>query len=399
MQLHLEFETLVREMRPQLLRYLTRVVGDADAEDVAQIAFSKASAGLSDYRGDASARTWLFKIATNAAHDWNRARRTARNLAADLEFEDAEEGDVATATHLDSQERRLLREEMSQCIGEVLARLPDNYRVVLGLSDCDELTDKEIAEVLGVTVGSAKIRLHRARARMKEELEGACSFYHDAENNLCCDRKQKSTPSAYPSGGEPRQPIERSLESAEIEPNEDIAMTTETLPTKQKHLIGVSAAIAAGCQPCTRAFVDAAKGEGACDRGVRFSLEAGLDGRQAALAAMDTFTEQSFPKPELDAAFRAERALLGALMGVATALASNAAPLIKQRIAEAKALGATDDQIRLAGQIARTAKRGAEKEAENAFADALGDAPPAEAQAGCADKSAAVAGGCGCGCA
>jgi alkylhydroperoxidase/carboxymuconolactone decarboxylase family protein YurZ len=291
---------------------------------------------------------------------------------------------------------------MSQCIGEVLTRLPESYRVVLGLSDCEELTDKEVAAVLGVTVGSAKIRLHRARARMKEELEGACSFYHDAENNLCCDRKQKSTSDAYPSDGESRQPIGRSLEGAEIELNEDPAMTTtETLPTKQKHLIGVSASIAAGCQPCTRSFVEAAKAADACDRGVRFSLEAGLDGRQAALADMATFTEHSFPKPELDAAFRADRVLLGALMGVATALASNASHLVKARIEAAKTLGATDEQIRLAGLIARTAKRGAEKQAEAAFAEALGDAPPADAQAkaGCADNGAAASGGCGCGCA
>ncbi|MGC4067179.1 MAG: sigma-70 family RNA polymerase sigma factor [Polyangiaceae bacterium] len=392
-----ELEILVRELRPQLVRYLTRVVGDADAEDVVQTVLSKASAARSEYRGEASPRTWLFRIATNAAHDWNRARRTARNLTAEVSVEDAE--DDALSPDVSSQERELLRAEMSQCIGEVLARLPESYRTVLGLSDCEELTDKEVAEVLGVTVGSAKIRLHRARAKMKAELESACSFYHDAENNLCCDRKRKSTQVAYPSDGEPRQPIERSLESAEIEPNEDTTMTTETLPTKQKHLIGISAAIAAGCQPCTRSFVEAAKGAGACDRGVRFSLEAGLDGRQAALASMDTFADSSFPKPEVDAAFRAERVLLGALMNVATALASNAASLIKQRILEAKALGATDDQVRLAGQIARTAKRGAEKEAENAFADALGDAPPADTQAGCADKGAAVSSGCGCGCA
>ena len=150
-------------------------------------------------------------------------------------------------------------------------------------------------------------------------------------------------------------------------------MTVETLPTKHKHLIGVGAVIAAGCQPCTSSFVTAAHAAGACDRGVGLAIEAGLKVRETASNSMLTFADETFAKPEVDAAFRAERRQLEALIGVAAALASNAAALLEARVRSAREMGATDEQIRLAGQIGVTARRGAEKEADAALARALGD--------------------------
>ena len=169
-------------------------------------------------------------------------------------------------------------------------------------------------------------------------------------------------------------------------------MINETLSTKQKHLIGVGAAMAAGCQPCTSSFVAAAREAGACERGARHALEAGLRSRDAANAAMRTFADQGFPKPDLDDAFRAERKVLEALIGVAAAVAGNAAGLVESRVAEARKLGATHAQIRLAGQIALTARKGAEQTADASFARSVGD----HAKAGCCEAGQDCAtGGCG----
>lgn len=180
-----DFESLVRDTRAQLVRFLARMVGDANAEDVAQATLSKAAAALPSFRGEASPRTWLFRIAANTARDWVRSHRR---------FEVAEEVDEelqpADSSADASQERRLLREEMSRCVGELFARLPEKDQTVLALSDCEELSDREIASILEVTEGAAKIRLHRARAKLRQELAGGCSFYRDDENVLCCDRKQ-----------------------------------------------------------------------------------------------------------------------------------------------------------------------------------------------------------------
>ncbi len=372
----LEFDALVRAVRPQLVRYVTRLVGEADAEDVVQLVLSNAAAALAGFRGEASPRTWLFRIATNASHDWNRARRGVAREPLELVEETAELG---AGTGEPSQERRLLREEMSQCVGEVLRRLPESYQVVLALSDCEDLSDREVAAVLGATLGATKIRLHRARTKMKEELEGACSFYRDGENTLCCDRKENSTPGAYPSDGEARlQDGRRTSGGSDTQKETSVMSPVEPLPLKQRHLIGVGAAIAAGCQPCTTSYVAAAQAEGACERGVRFAIEQGLGGRASATNGMADFAAAAFAQPELDAAFRDERALLGALIGVAAAVASNAAASLQQRLEAARALGATDGQLRTAVRLAEGAKRGAENAVMAVLSSALGDAVEGE---------------------
>ena len=380
-----DFDSMVRATRPQLVRYVSRLVGEADAEDVVQIVLSNAAWALSTFRGDASPRTWLFRIATNAAYDWNRAHRIAIQEPLEL----ASEEDEGTSLEDASQERLLVREEMSQCVGDVLRGLPESYQVVLALSDCEELSDREVAEVLGASVGATKIRLHRARTKMKEALECACSFYRDAENTLCCDRKEKATESAYPLDRRSRLQIGSRIAAGSSELlNEETTMSTdETLPIKQRHLIGIGAALAAGCEPCTASYVASARAEGACERGVRFAIEKGLEGRDASTVDMSDFANETFAHPELDAAFRSERALLGALIGVAAAIASNAASSLKSRIDAARSLGATDSIIRAAVAIAETAKRGAENATVTALNTALGRVVDAEAPSCCGGRA------------
>lgn len=367
-----EFDSVVRALRPQLVRCIGRLVGEADAEDVVQLALTNAASALTQFRGESSPRTWLFRIATNAAHDWNRAHRGAHRQPIAL---DGPEVPDTLDLENTSQERQLLRAEMSQCVGELFRRLPENYQTVLALSDCEQLTDREVALVLEISEGAAKIRLHRARGRMKAELDRACSFYRDAENTLCCDRKEESTNDAYPFPDEPRQQVGRRMTGGDPQPNSEdfVKNTQETLPSKTKHLIGVGAAIASGCRPCTLSYVAAAQAAGACERGLWLALEAGLAEREAASNAIAAFASESFQKPELDASFRSERAQLVALIAVSAAIASNAAPLIAPRVAAARACGVTDAQIHAAVQIARTAKRGAERATEAALSAVVSD--------------------------
>ncbi len=75
---------------------------------------------------------------------------------------------------------------------DLLEGLPENYRAVLILSDLEEMTNQEIAEVLDISLEAVKIRLHRARVRLKKELEHNCSFYRDDRNELACDLKVSS---------------------------------------------------------------------------------------------------------------------------------------------------------------------------------------------------------------
>jgi len=78
---------------------------------------------------------------------------------------------------------------MNKCIRDFVEKLPENYRTVVVLSELEGLINNEIAEILGVSLDTVKIRLHRARVKLKKELETHCSFYRDERNELACDLK------------------------------------------------------------------------------------------------------------------------------------------------------------------------------------------------------------------
>jgi RNA polymerase sigma-70 factor (ECF subfamily) len=79
---------------------------------------------------------------------------------------------------------------MNSCIREYIEQLPEDYRAVLVFSEVEGLKNLEIAEILGVSLYTVKIRLHRARARLKERLGSHCNFYLDERSELACDRKE-----------------------------------------------------------------------------------------------------------------------------------------------------------------------------------------------------------------
>lgn len=79
---------------------------------------------------------------------------------------------------------------MNVCINEYIEILPHDYKTIIVLSDLEGLTNKEIAEVLDLSIDNVKIRLHRARAKLKAVLNKACDFYYTDQNTLACDRKQ-----------------------------------------------------------------------------------------------------------------------------------------------------------------------------------------------------------------
>jgi RNA polymerase sigma-70 factor (ECF subfamily) len=181
-----DFKSLHDQFRPRVLRYVARLVGEADAEDVAQAVMLKVSQGLAGFRGDSSLSTWLYRIATNAALDKLRAKPIPTLSDVELELNDA---DVPPSAHTASVETTAIREEMSACISEFVTRLPENYKAVMILSDLEGFKNEEIASILELSLDTVKIRLHRAREKLRKELEAGCNFYRDECDELACDRK------------------------------------------------------------------------------------------------------------------------------------------------------------------------------------------------------------------
>jgi RNA polymerase sigma-70 factor, ECF subfamily len=188
----MEFDALYDSFHPRILRYLARLIGPDEAEDVAQEVFVKISRSVDEFRNESQLSTWIYRIATNAAIDRMRSAeyRAARKTSPIEGTCESGPADLVTiASADDSIEHQAIQKEMSGCVQGLLNRLPESYRTVLILSDVEGLKDREIAEVLDVTIEAAKVRLHRARAKLKKSLDEECSFYRDPRNTLLCDLK------------------------------------------------------------------------------------------------------------------------------------------------------------------------------------------------------------------
>jgi len=189
----LEFNDIYNEYYDKLLRYLRRMVGTNNAEDVTQEVFVKINKGLEDFKGQSSLSTWVYRVATNAALDRIRSRaHNEQSRAVAPEGADDETGNVCAEEESLSAEREAIRNEMNECIREFVDKLPESYRTVIILSELKELKNQEIAEILGISLDAVKIRLHRARVQLKEEFEAGCHFYYNEDNQLSCDRKPES---------------------------------------------------------------------------------------------------------------------------------------------------------------------------------------------------------------
>jgi len=186
------FSDIYGEFYPKITHYLTRLVGHNEAEDVAQVVFEKVSNSLSDFKGESKISTWIFRIATNAALDRLKSssfKRSSSGSQAPVPLQTVENINLAFNKPT-SPDQKIIRDEMSECVREFVDRLPTDYRTVLILNELEGFTNNEIAEILQISLDATKIRLHRARARLKKELKSGCDFYHDDRSELACDRKQ-----------------------------------------------------------------------------------------------------------------------------------------------------------------------------------------------------------------
>jgi RNA polymerase sigma-70 factor (ECF subfamily) len=170
----------------RIFRYIKSMVRDtAEAEDVTQETFLRAFRSRDTLREEAAQTAWLYQIATHMSLDRLRryARRAPLESETDLEDTDVREPDAP------SLQRTMERDEMSGCVQAYLNRLPDNYRAAILLHDMHELTAQEIAELLGESLATVKIRLHRARLKLKAALQTGCEFSYDDTSTLTCESK------------------------------------------------------------------------------------------------------------------------------------------------------------------------------------------------------------------
>ncbi|HSB70005.1 MAG TPA: sigma-70 family RNA polymerase sigma factor [Candidatus Methylomirabilis sp.] len=173
------FEALVRRYERWVFSLTLRMVGDrGEAEDMAQEVFLKAYRGLPRFKGNSRFSTWLYAIASH--HCLNHLQGRRRRPAASARGSAGVAGeDLPAAERLPDEAPRaddlLEREELARIVQTELTFLTEEHRLILILRDIQGLAYHEIAETLGVELGTVRSRLHRARAAMRERLEAHLS--------------------------------------------------------------------------------------------------------------------------------------------------------------------------------------------------------------------------------
>ena len=151
------FDDVWRLERPRVWTLALRLTGSHDdAEDVAQEVGVRALRGWISFRGDADVRTWLYRITVNVVSRY----RTAPH-------ESAPEYAEVAAPHADQPEEQLLRAEGLPAVRRALGALPTELRTPLVLQVYEEMKCREIADLLGLPLGTVLSRLHTARKRLQ----------------------------------------------------------------------------------------------------------------------------------------------------------------------------------------------------------------------------------------
>lgn len=159
------FEQLVRASQAEVYTLAFRLTGnEEDARDVAQEAYLRAFRSLKRFRGDARFSTWMHRITANCALTFLAKRTKGRHE------ELSSDESVADERPESSPETMAEAEFMRDRLTDALSELPPRLRAVVVLRDVYDLPHEAIAAELGISQEAAKVRLHRARRKLRERL-------------------------------------------------------------------------------------------------------------------------------------------------------------------------------------------------------------------------------------
>lgn len=161
------FSVLAERNQHQVFTLAMRLTGDHDlAADISQEALLRAWRGIGSFRGDARFSSWLYRITVNVT--WTSLSRRRRTRHAPLEVVD---NLAAPPSSFDSPELALESANLRGRLRRALLGLPQRSRVVVVMRDIYGWSHAQIAEALDISVSASKVRLHRARKRLRTVLE------------------------------------------------------------------------------------------------------------------------------------------------------------------------------------------------------------------------------------
>jgi RNA polymerase sigma-70 factor (ECF subfamily) len=168
------FAEIVNRYRNSLTNYLFRMLNDYDeAVDLAQETFVRVYFALERYHTEFAFSTYLYRIATNLAISEIRKRRRRKLFSLTGFFQDneTENRDFQPPDEKSLPDESLIENERTRTIEKAIASLPEKYRAPIVLREIQDLSYEEIAQILGLKLGTTKSRISRARALLREKLK------------------------------------------------------------------------------------------------------------------------------------------------------------------------------------------------------------------------------------
>jgi len=150
---------------------LSRVSDSATADDILQEVFSRIHSKIDSLRETGKIRSWVYQITRNAIIDYYRSKKPTKELPESLATHEKHPDDNA-------------RQEIGGWLIPMIQQLPEQYKSAVIMSEVEELSQKEIAKKLNLSLSGAKSRIQRGRTMMRKMLVDCCSFQFDRQGKV-----------------------------------------------------------------------------------------------------------------------------------------------------------------------------------------------------------------------
>jgi len=187
----MEFWDLYDQYYARVRKFILSLVREEwVADDLIQETFLKIQTNLESLKDPSKLSSWIFRIAYNLCQDHFRQLKISRKEER-IDQEEAEDFKEALIQKGPDVQKELEQRQMGECVQNQIRLLPESLQAVLVLFDIMEFSHQEIAEILEITVENVKVRLHRARKKLKLILEEKCTFETDERSVLVCEPKDR----------------------------------------------------------------------------------------------------------------------------------------------------------------------------------------------------------------
>lgn len=184
-----DIEKIFRESYNKLYGWTYRLTGSHEnAEDVLQNAFLKACKNISGFNGESKLYTWICKIILNESRNYFQYMKKLPliRITESLNITEDEFFDSLEAEYVPDYDDKLIVDEMREkCLHGFLKCMPQNQKICFLLKNCLELKNSEIAEIMGISEGNAKVLLHRGKKYLRELFEMRCNLIDPSKPCKC----------------------------------------------------------------------------------------------------------------------------------------------------------------------------------------------------------------------